>query len=202
MRPSRAGALFALAVLLTACSGKQPEHAPPSTATPPLVAPAAAPASASVPVSATARALVAASSAPRRAAAPPKPAPIAPAATASQPSGGPASSAPGARPGPSQSASPAAAGPAILSASALPTVVHEGQTVTWDVHTTTDVVAVDAHVQLASFALRRDRPGHFGLAFQVPSGVPPIFHGTYAVQLTARNSSGASVTRTLELRFE
>jgi hypothetical protein len=94
------------------------------------------------------------------------------------------------------------ADPAILSASALPAVVHEGDTVTWDVHTTRDVVAVEVHVQLASFTLQRDRPGHFGLAFHVPAGVSPLFHGTYSVELTARTSAGASAKRTLKLRFE
>jgi hypothetical protein len=94
------------------------------------------------------------------------------------------------------------AGPAIISASALPGVVHEGDTVTWDVRTTSDVVAVDAKVQLASFELQRDRPGHFGLVFRVPAGVPPLFHGTYDIELTAHTSSGARATRTLEVRFE
>jgi hypothetical protein len=96
----------------------------------------------------------------------------------------------------------APAGPAIISASAFPSVVHGGDDVTWDVRTTSDVVAVDAQVQLASFPLQRVRPGRFGLVFHVPAGVPPAFHGSYAVELTARTSSGASATRRVELRFE
>jgi hypothetical protein len=92
--------------------------------------------------------------------------------------------------------------PAIISASALPSVVREGDTITWEVRTTRDVVAVEAHVRLASFPLQRDRPGHFEMVFRVPAGVPPFFHGTYAIELTARTATGASATRTLEVRFE
>jgi hypothetical protein len=113
-----------------------------------------------------------------------------------------ASTAAAASAAPAAGASAAAAGPAIISASALPSVVHSGDTVTWEVHTTRDVVAVEAHVQLASFSLQREQPGRFGLAFHVPAGVPPIFHGSYAVELTARTSSGASASRTLQMRFE
>jgi hypothetical protein len=94
---------------------------------------------------------------------------------------------------------PAQAAPRILAASASPTVVHNGGIVLWDVHTTTDVVAVDAHVKFYKLNLQREGPGRFGLSFQIPPGVPPFFHGTYHVQVTARDGGGATDSRTFTM---
>jgi hypothetical protein len=97
---------------------------------------------------------------------------------------------------------PAQGTPRILAASASPTVIHNGGLVLWKVHTTADVVAVEAHVNFYKLNLQREGPGRFGLSFQLPSGVPSSFHGTYHVQVTARDGSGATDSRTFTMIFQ
>ena len=89
-----------------------------------------------------------------------------------------------------------------MSVSATPTVVHDGDTVHWDVRTTSDVVAVSAKVATYGFDLQRSGPGHFTLGFVIPKGVPFFFHRTYTLDVIARDRAGESATSTIALSFQ
>ncbi len=90
---------------------------------------------------------------------------------------------------------------AFLSVSVSPSVVHSGDTVRWDVVTTPDVDAVEAHVRIASFSLQKVGAGHFALAFTIPKGVPGMFHGAYDVQVTGHAGS-RTISRSVPLDFQ
>jgi len=92
--------------------------------------------------------------------------------------------------------------PKIYSVLVQPSVVHSGQYVSWIVRTSHDVVTVSAHVSVYTLPLRREGAGRFFLGFTIPSNVPPIFHGTYSLQLTARTQSGATAVRTVPMIFQ
>jgi len=95
-----------------------------------------------------------------------------------------------------------AAGPRIDSVSVTPKIVHDGDTVRWDVHTSSDVTDVSAKVKLYAFRLQRLSPGRFLLAFTIPHGVPGFFHGTYDMDLEARDAAGTVVSRTVPVDFQ
>lgn len=100
---------------------------------------------------------------------------------------------------PAASAAPAAQ---ILSVNTSPSVVHAGENVSWDVRTTTDIVAVTAHVSAYTIPLQRTAPGRFALNFTVPSNVPAFFHGTYNLDVTGESSGGATAKRTVSMTFQ
>lgn len=91
--------------------------------------------------------------------------------------------------------------PHIYSVSASPPVVHNGETVSWDVRTSDNVSAVSAQVTGFSIALPQLGPGHFSVSFTVPAAAPPFLHGNYVVNVVARTSGGASASRTISLSF-
>lgn len=99
-------------------------------------------------------------------------------------------------------AAPETGGPKILSVTTDPSVVHTGESVTWTVRTSADVVSVTAHVSAYTLPLQQQHPGQFFLGFTIPSSVPAIFHGTYTLELTARSQSGASATRSVPMVFQ
>ncbi len=86
--------------------------------------------------------------------------------------------------------------------SVTPKIVHDGDTVRWDVHTSSDVTDVSAKVKLYAFRLQRLSPGRFLLAFTIPHGVPGFFHGTYDMDLEARDAAGTVVSRTVPVDFQ
>ncbi len=92
-------------------------------------------------------------------------------------------------------------GPQILSVVASPTVIRAGQTVSWDVRTTHDIVTVAANVSAYHLPLQRFGPGHFVLNFTVPANVPGIFHGTYDLDVHGETAAGASADRRVSLEF-
>jgi hypothetical protein len=94
------------------------------------------------------------------------------------------------------------AGPRILSLRATPAVVHSGQSVVWDVRTTPDVVSVDAKVSVYGLKLVKQAPGHFGLSFAIPNGVPWFFHGIYDLDVSAHSNTGEIAHRSISLTFE
>jgi hypothetical protein len=53
-----------------------------------------------------------------------------------------------------------------------------------------------------TLTLVRHAAGRFGLDFAVPANVPGFFHGTYNLQIIARNESGATAARTVSLIFQ
>ncbi len=124
-----------------------------------------------------------------------------------EPSAPPAGAAPGealnapSAPAPATSAQTADA-TQILSVRTSPSVVHAGESITWDVRTTADIVAVTAHVSAYTIPLKRTRPGHFGLSFTVPSNVPAFFHGTYNLDVTGETTRGATAKRTVSMTFQ
>jgi plastocyanin len=93
------------------------------------------------------------------------------------------------------------AGPRIYYVTS-PGTVHVGQAVTWKVVTSHDVVAVNGHVSVYNFPFQAISPGHFSVSFAVPANVPPIFHGTYSIDVQAHSRSGATVTRIVSITFE
>jgi len=99
-------------------------------------------------------------------------------------------------------ATTAPTGPQILSVSATPSVIHAGQSVAWDVRTTSDIVSVSANVTAYHLPLQRTEPGHFVLNFTIPSNVPGFFHGTYSLDVRGETASGASADRYVSLVFE
>jgi len=113
---------------------------------------------------------------------------------------GPALAAVTTGPSPTVSAT-ASAAPRIYSITP-PGVVHAGQSVTWDVRTTPNVVSVRAHVSAYSFPLAQTGPGLFAVSFTVPSNVPSMFHGTYQMNFQARTRDGATAERSVQVRFE
>jgi PBP1b-binding outer membrane lipoprotein LpoB len=89
----------------------------------------------------------------------------------------------------------------IYSVSASPSVVHDGQAVVWDVRTTPDIVSVTATTTMIALPLQRFSPGHFGLTFAIPRGVPGFFHGTYNMDVSAVSAHGATLHRGIALTF-
>jgi hypothetical protein len=107
-----------------------------------------------------------------------------------------------ASPGPPAGAPAATAPkPAILSVDVSPATAHDGDTISWDVRTTPDVTAVEAHVRVATIPLQRDAPGHFSTSFTIPKSVPGFFHGNYSVEIVARAGDGEALTRSVSLDF-
>jgi len=96
---------------------------------------------------------------------------------------------------------PSAPGPAIYAVTS-PGVIHNGEAVTWSVATSRDVVAVSAHVSVYSFPFASAGGGRFFVSFSVPADVPPIFHGTYSMNVVARSRSGATAERTVNVTFQ
>lgn len=91
--------------------------------------------------------------------------------------------------------------PAILTVSVSPAIVHNGETVSWDVKTTPDVTAVEAKVSFATLSLQKQAPGHFVLAFTIPTSAPPFMHSAYKVNVVAHAGYGETLTRTVSLEF-
>ena len=92
-------------------------------------------------------------------------------------------------------------GPQIVSVSS-PAVVHDGESATWRVRTTRDVVSVSAHVSFYTFELQEEAPGRFTVSFTIPPGVPPFFHGAYSMDIRAQGRDGVTVDRTVPVIFE
>ncbi|GAC1441849.1 MAG: hypothetical protein NVSMB59_02960 [Vulcanimicrobiaceae bacterium] len=116
----------------------------------------------------------------------------------------PGASAAGARASDAKAAaapSPVASGPQIISVVASPAVVHAGQTVSWDVRTTPDIVSVAASVSAYHLPLQRSGPGHFVLNFAIPPNVPWFFHGNYTLDVHGQTAGGAGADRQVSLSF-
>jgi hypothetical protein len=94
-----------------------------------------------------------------------------------------------------------AAGPAIYAVSS-PGVIHDGEAVTWSVATSRDVIAVSGHVSVYNFPFTSAGGGRFFVSFSVPADVPPLFHGTYSMNVIARSRSGATAERTVNVTFQ
>lgn len=79
--------------------------------------------------------------------------------------------------------------PAIISVSLSPAVARAGQTVSGTVITSSNVAGVAARIGGYSAEFTKMAAGQFRLSYQVPS-LPREFRGTYAVDITARNTRG------------
>ena len=169
--------VFALASTLAACTSRHSDDAGPTQA-PPAAAQAATPSGASpypVEPASAAPGTVQTAAALRQPASPAPPAGALPTETAAK--------------------------PAILSVDVSPATAHDGDTISWDVRTTPDVTAVEAHVRVATIPLQRDAPGHFSTSFTIPKSVPGFFHGNYSVDIVARAGDGQTLTRSVSLNF-
>ncbi len=82
-----------------------------------------------------------------------------------------------------------------------PSVVHAGDNVVWNVRTTPDIVTVTAHVSAYTLPLQKLGPGRFALNFTVPANVPAVFHGTYALEVTATAGGGATAKSAVSMTF-
>ncbi len=80
--------------------------------------------------------------------------------------------------------------------------MHGGDSVVWDVRTTTDVVKVVARTNVYALPLNKVAPGHFTLSFAIPNGVPWFFHGNYNLDVAANTSSGDTAHREVSLSFQ
>ncbi len=103
---------------------------------------------------------------------------------------------------PAALASAAGPGPHILALSATPVVVHAGESIALHVRTSNDVATVTGTVSVYTLPFKQTSPGRFLLAFAIPSNVPGFFHGTYAMNVTARAADGTSATRSVSITFE
>ena len=92
--------------------------------------------------------------------------------------------------------------PQIFSVSVTPGVVHAGQSVSFSARTSTDVATVTGTVTAYTLHFTREAPGRFALSFAIPTSVPGFFHGTYAMNVTARASGGSSATRSVSVTFQ
>jgi hypothetical protein len=123
-----------------------------------------------------------------------------------EPPAAPVPSASVAAPGPAAAVSPSPAatarGPHIIALSASPAIVHAGGSIALRVRTSADVASVTGTVSAYTLPFTRTSPGRFELAFAIPANVPGFFHGTYAMNVTARASGGASDTRSVAITFQ
>ncbi len=99
---------------------------------------------------------------------------------------------------------PSAAGPGphILALTATPAVVHAGESIALHVRTSADVATVTGTVSVYTLPFKQTSPGRFTLAFAIPPNVPGFFHGTYAMNVTARAADGSSATRSVSITFD
>ncbi|MGH7748675.1 MAG: hypothetical protein ACREQ5_28530, partial [Candidatus Dormibacteria bacterium] len=95
-----------------------------------------------------------------------------------------------------------ASGPRIFALAASRAVVHNGQSVAWQAHTSPDVVGVVAKVALYSLPFTREGIGRFDLRVAIPSSVPWFFHRRYTLEVIARSADGRTVSRTTSIDFE
>jgi hypothetical protein len=84
----------------------------------------------------------------------------------------------------------ALATPAILSVTVVPNHVRPGHAFVITVDTTPDVTSVEGSVLKYRFAIPKTAPGVFSATAHVPWWAR-IFHGTFHVQFTATNPTGA-----------
>lgn len=89
---------------------------------------------------------------------------------------------------------PPDAKPAIVSISISATDLHSGDVVSGTVITSSNVASVEARIKTYSANLNRLDVGRFGLSMRVPA-IPLFLHGTYQLQVIARNAAGAIVTQ-------
>jgi len=80
--------------------------------------------------------------------------------------------------------------PAIVDISISCTDLHSGDVVSGTVITSSNVASVEARIKTYSANLNRLGVGRFGLSMRVPA-IPFFLHGTYQLQLIARNTAGA-----------
>jgi hypothetical protein len=93
------------------------------------------------------------------------------------------------------------AGPHFYALTESPSVVHAGDSVSFAASTSPDIESVTATVAAYSLPFVRTGSGRFALAFAIPPNVPGMFHGTYALAVTARSHGGASVSRSISVTF-
>ncbi len=80
--------------------------------------------------------------------------------------------------------------------------MRAGQSISFSALTTPDIQSVVANVSAYTLPFTRTGSGRFSLAFAIPPNVPGLFHGTYALDVTARSQAGASVHRSISITFE
>lgn len=98
---------------------------------------------------------------------------------------------------PDVSAAPDAA-PQIVAIKMNATTVHAGDTVTGTVETSSNVASVEVRIASFSITMPKVDVGRFALSYTVPH-VPFFLHGTYPMQVIARNARGASATQTVPI---
>jgi hypothetical protein len=94
---------------------------------------------------------------------------------------------------------PPDAPPRILSVSLSETTVHSGDRVHANVITSSNVASVEARIGGYGLGLLKVGVGRFEIAYTV-ARLPWFLHGTYAMNVIARNARGATVARTIPLR--
>jgi hypothetical protein len=88
--------------------------------------------------------------------------------------------------------------PRIIAVSISSPVVTGGEVVTGTVETSSNVASVEARIGGFSSTLAKVGVGHFVLSYRVPN-LPFFLHRTYAIQVTARNTQGDSVSSSLPI---
>lgn len=88
--------------------------------------------------------------------------------------------------------------PRIFSVDINSTNVGSGDTVSGSVRTSLNVASVEIRVATFGMSMTKVGAGHFELSYTV-GNVPFFLHGTYTMQIIARNTRGDAVERTLPL---
>ena len=79
-----------------------------------------------------------------------------------------------------------------------PTTVYPGDTVSASVVTTSNVASVQARVGGYAVNLSKVGVGRFAITYTV-GPLPWFIHGSYTIEVTARNTRGDAVTRAVAL---
>ncbi len=93
---------------------------------------------------------------------------------------------------------PPDAAPQILDVNVSETTVTPGDRVVGRVVTSSNVASVEARIGGYAVSLEKVGVGRFQLAYKV-APLPWFVHGNFTMQVIARNTRGASVTRTIPL---
>ena len=91
--------------------------------------------------------------------------------------------------------------PRIVDVELSSQTVRGGDTISGMVETSSNVASVEARIGTFALAMPKVGVGRFALRYVVPS-VPFFLHGRYELQVTARNSAGNAVSRSVPITVQ
>ncbi len=88
--------------------------------------------------------------------------------------------------------------PEILKLDLNKTDLHGGDVMAGTVQTSLNTASLEARIANFSISVPKVSPGLFALSYTVPN-VPFFFHGTYSLDLIARNTAGVATKRSVPI---